>query len=234
MPIPFGLNRVLQSTVPSHILNIHSSRHPPEDLPLQGLGGLLEPAEAAAVLAEGLLDLAEAQAAGLGHEEPADEGGDEGAGAEEEVGAVAGLGEQGGGDEGDEEVGDPVAAVGDARGGGARPLGLDLGRVDLDADGPGDAVQDGEHVDADDDDPATGTASRAHGVPGVQAAHEEHGGRHAEAPEDGLRAAAPPVRADGRRDRHGEYDDRRHAGGEEGGLGGRQAGLLEEEGCVLD
>lgn len=97
-----------------------------------------------------------------------------------------------------------------------RALRLDLRGVDFDADGPGDAVDDGEDVDGDDDNPAAGAEGAVHGVACVKAADQEHGGGHRDAAVDGAGAAAPFVGEEERGNGDGEDDDGRDAGGEEG------------------
>lgn len=79
------------------------------------------------------------------------------AGTEQKVCPKATLGQQDRCRQSDQEVEEPIARV---RQGGrrrTRSLRLDLSAVDLDGDCPGQAVDDGEYVDADDDDPATST-----------------------------------------------------------------------------
>lgn len=212
-------------------LYLHGSRHPPPQFPLHRPGKVLQPT--GLTPGKRLLNLIQTPSPRLRHKDPTHQGRDKRARAEPKVRAVRCLGQQRRRHERDEEIAQPVAAVRDAGGAGSRALRLDLRGVDLDADRPGDAVEDGEDVDGDNDDPATGAGAGVDGAAGVQAANEEHGGSYAEAAEDGVGAAAPSVGEDGGGDCDGEDDDGGNARGEEGGFVGGEASLLEEERGIL-
>jgi hypothetical protein len=73
-----------------------------------------------------------------------------------------------------------------------------------------------------------------YGVGSVERAHEEHYCGHAETAEDCVEAPTPAVRKDAGRDGDCEDHEGGDAGGEKFGLVGCEAGLLEEDGRVLN
>ena len=116
---------------------------------------------------------------------------------------------------------------------GSRSLRLDFCSVDLDSDGPGDAVYHGEDIDGDDDGPAASTEGAVYGVTCVEPADQEHCGADPNSAVYDTVPAAPFVRQEESWDSHTENDDGGNPGCEKSGLRRGKAGLLEEERCIL-
>lgn len=102
---------------------------------------------------------------------------------------------------------------------GARTLGLAFSDEDLDADGPGDAEDDGEKVDGGYDDPASDTVVFMHRVPCIESSHKHHNGCHSKPTVDSTAATTPFVRPDEGWNGEDENDNGGDAGGQKRGTG---------------
>ena len=114
-----------------------------------------------------------------------------------------------------------------------RPLRLYLSDIDFAADGPCDTVYHKIDKHGHDDNPASGATVGVNAPRGVKNADEEHGKTHADSASDHVRPPPPFIGEDGRGDGDRYDNDGGHARGEKAGFVAADAGLLEDERCVL-
>jgi hypothetical protein len=114
-----------------------------------------------------------------------------------------------------------------------RPLRLHLSDIDFTANAPCDTTYHKIDEHGHDDNPTSGARVGVDAPRGVENADEEHGETHADSSRDHVRPPAPFIGEDGRWDGDGYDYDGGYARGEKAGFVAANAGLLEDERCVL-